>query len=275
MLMFWIYLPLAALGFPPEWFVVSMGLNLLYQFWIHTELIGTLGPLEWILNTPSHHRVHHGRNPKYIDKNHAGVFILWDRLFGTFQKEEERPTYGITRNLHSFNPVWAHVKPYAELWQETRRMPTWIDKIRFLFAPPGWYPASLGGYKRAPEVQEHETKFDVALPKAINLYLLVQYAFVVAIGAVFLMNLAVYSNTQKAVFLIFMLYQVFATGSVFDQTKRARMIESVRLCLLSLFGIWVALNLQNTYYAGFVIVCSLLGIAWFIILLTGGYWNKK
>ncbi|NNE55645.1 MAG: sterol desaturase family protein, partial [Flavobacteriales bacterium] len=77
-LMFWVYLPLAAIGLPPAWFVISLAINLLYQFWIHTEAVGKMGPLEFILNTPSHHRVHHGRNPKYIDRNHGGIFIVWD-----------------------------------------------------------------------------------------------------------------------------------------------------------------------------------------------------
>ena len=95
-LLMWVYWPLAALGFPPEMFLTSMAINLLYQFWIHTELVDRMGPLEWVLNTPSHHRVHHGRNPEYIDRNHAGVLIIWDRMFGTFQEEIVKPTYGVT-----------------------------------------------------------------------------------------------------------------------------------------------------------------------------------
>ena len=90
------YLPLALLGFPPSWFAAIMSFNLLYQFWIHTRTIKTLGPLEWVLNTPSHHRVHHARNPKYLDRNYAGTLIIWDRMFGTFQAEEEEPVYGLT-----------------------------------------------------------------------------------------------------------------------------------------------------------------------------------
>lgn len=95
------YLPIALLGFSPEFFLLIAAINTLYQFWIHTEAIGRLGPLEWVMNTPSHHRVHHGRNPKYIDRNHAGVFIIWDRMFGTFQPEEEHPVYGITTPVHT------------------------------------------------------------------------------------------------------------------------------------------------------------------------------
>ena len=99
------YLPLALLGFPPAWFAAMTSFDLLYQFWIHTRAIGKLGPLEWVLNTPSHHRVHHARNPKYLDKNYAGTLIIWDRMFGTFQAEEEEPVYGLTKPLEQLEPA--------------------------------------------------------------------------------------------------------------------------------------------------------------------------
>ena len=99
------YLPLAVLGIPPIVWATSNALNTLYQFWIHTRAIGKLGFLESFLNTPSHHRVHHGINPKYIDRNHAGILIIWDKLLGTFQVEEEEPVYGTVKPLASFNPV--------------------------------------------------------------------------------------------------------------------------------------------------------------------------
>src|SRR5688572_10603116 len=107
--------PLALLGIPPLIYVAAASLNTLYQFWIHTELVKSLGPLEKVLNTPSHHRVHHARNPRYLDRNYAAMLIVWDRLFGTFAPESERPTYGITKPLRSFNALWAQVQPLAEL----------------------------------------------------------------------------------------------------------------------------------------------------------------
>lgn len=155
------YLPLALIGFSPEWFLYILAWNTLYQFWIHTEKIGKLGPLEWILNTPSHHRVHHGRDPKYIDKNHAATLIIWDRLFGTFQKEEERPHYGITKNVGSFNPITAHWKPFIDLGNELKGL-TLKEKLQTLIAPPGWRPSRLGGRQYAPEV-DNDAKFEVSL----------------------------------------------------------------------------------------------------------------
>lgn len=159
-LLMWVYWPLAALGFPPAVFLTCMAINLLYQFWIHTELIQQMGPLEWVMNTPSHHRVHHGRNPEYIDRNHAGVFIVWDRMFGTFQKERVKPTYGVTRPTDSFNPVYAQWKPVSDLWQDLRTIPGLWDKLRFLLSPPGWYPESLGGAQNAPAITGEEQKYN-------------------------------------------------------------------------------------------------------------------
>ncbi|HTM99937.1 MAG TPA: sterol desaturase family protein, partial [Pedobacter sp.] len=114
------YLPLAFIGFDPIMFVTLSAFNTLYQFWIHTRAIKHMGFLEHILNTPSHHRVHHGSNPKYIDKNHAGSLIIWDKMFGTFQKEEEEVYFGITTPLASWNPVWANFHYWVELWQTTK-----------------------------------------------------------------------------------------------------------------------------------------------------------
>lgn len=111
-----IYLPLPFLGFSPEMIITMRSINTIGQFWFHTKTINKLGPLEWFLNTPSHHRVHHGSDHKYLDKNFAGILIIWDRLFGTFQREEEEPTYGVLRPVSSFNPIIVSLRPWKELW---------------------------------------------------------------------------------------------------------------------------------------------------------------
>ncbi len=132
------FLPLAFIGVTWKQFAIGWGLNLIYQFWVHTRLIGKLGPVEWIMNTPSHHRVHHGRNPRYIDTNFAGVFIVWDRIFGTFQIEDEEPVYGITNRLRSFNPWTANVHHFQHIWRECVSAPNWTDRLNILFRGPGW-----------------------------------------------------------------------------------------------------------------------------------------
>ena len=145
------YLPLAIVGFDPIMFVTINSFNTLYQFWIHTTTIKTLGPLEWIINTPSHHRVHHGSNPKYIDKNHAGSLIIWDRMFGTFQKEEEAVVYGITSPLNSWNPFWANLHYWKDLWQLSKKSKG-LDKVLVFLKPPGWQPDYLGGFQAPKEI---------------------------------------------------------------------------------------------------------------------------
>jgi len=148
------YFPIALMGFNTLDFALMAALTTVYQFWIHTETIGRLGPFEYIFNTPSHHRVHHGRDPKYIDKNHAGVLITWDMLFGTFQKEEERPTYGITRPINSCNPVWANFDHYSLMIKDIARIKGFLNKIKYIFKNPGWYPDELGGYQRIKAVNK-------------------------------------------------------------------------------------------------------------------------
>lgn len=115
---FWIPLPL--LGFHPVMILTMKAFSLIYQYWIHTELIGKLGPLEWFMNTPSHHRVHHGSNPQYLDKNHAGIFIVWDRLFGTFEPENEKVVYGLTKNIETNNVFVIAFHEFADIARDMK-----------------------------------------------------------------------------------------------------------------------------------------------------------
>ena len=135
---FWLWLPLV--GFHPVMVLTMQAISLLYQFWIHTELVRSMGPLELVLNTPSHHRVHHGANPRYIDRNHAGTLILWDRLFGTFEPEDaaDRPRFGLTRNIHTYNPVRIALHEWADIVRDVHRAPGWRNKLRYVFGRPGW-----------------------------------------------------------------------------------------------------------------------------------------
>lgn len=133
----WIfYIPMGFLGFPYWSFLLVHGFNLIYQYWIHTRFIGKLGGLEWVLNTPSHHRVHHGVNPQYLDQNYGGIFIIWDRLFGTFTEETEEPRYGIIKQIHSYNMLWINLHGWVEMWQAMKEKSTIAGKLRCMFASP-------------------------------------------------------------------------------------------------------------------------------------------
>jgi hypothetical protein len=120
--------------------ITAQAVSLIYQFWIHTETIRTLGPLEAVLNTPSHHRVHHGSNLKYLDRNHGGIFIFWDKLFGTFQQEEDPVTYGLTKNINTFNPIRIAFHEWQSLWQDVKKPNPWHVRAGYLLNPPGWSP---------------------------------------------------------------------------------------------------------------------------------------
>ncbi|MDB4957306.1 MAG: Sterol desaturase [Myxococcales bacterium] len=143
--------PLALLGYPPWMILTAQAWSLLYQFWLHTEAVGKLGPIEWVMNTPSHHRVHHGKNVQYLDRNHAGVFIIWDRLFGTFEAEGERVRYGLTKDIDSFNPLVIGFHEFAGIGRDVARAPTAFAKLGYIFAPPGW--SHDGSSKTARELQ--------------------------------------------------------------------------------------------------------------------------
>ncbi|WP_437752982.1 sterol desaturase family protein [Sorangium sp. So ce1389] len=136
---FWpFFWPLALLGFPPAVLVTTYTLNTLYQFWIHTQLVGRLGPLEWVLNTPSHHRVHHGVDAAYLDRNHGGMLIVWDRLFGTFRAEGALPRYGVVQPLGSFSALRANLDPWRKLARMAAAEPRLSGKLLVFLRPPDW-----------------------------------------------------------------------------------------------------------------------------------------
>lgn len=135
MWVFW--LPLVIIGFPPNMVVFVVLLNLALQFFVHTQAVRSLGPLEWVFNTPSHHRVHHGRNPQYIDKNYAGVLIIWDKLFATFEPENEVVEYGITKPVNSFNPITVTFREWRDLFKDASAGGLSVkQRLCIIFGPP-------------------------------------------------------------------------------------------------------------------------------------------
>ncbi|ETE65626.1 Alkylglycerol monooxygenase [Ophiophagus hannah] len=143
-----------ALCIPPSVFAVHLQFNLLYQFWIHTEVIENLGPLEFILNTPSHHRVHHGRNPYCIDKNYGGTLIIWDRIFGTFAAEKDKVVYGLTHSINTFESLKVQFHHCVYIWNIFWTTPGFLNKLSVIFKGPGWAPGKprLGLIEEIPEV---------------------------------------------------------------------------------------------------------------------------
>lgn len=150
---FWLWMPL--LGFEPLMVIFLQSISLLYQFWIHTEVINRLPAwYESIFNTPSHHRVHHSSQPEHLDKNHAGILIIWDRLFGTFKLEEEPPKYGLTRNIKTFNPLVIATHEWCDMIRDVWRYPQY--SWSYLFGPPGW--SHDGSRKTSQQLAEEQAK---------------------------------------------------------------------------------------------------------------------
>ena len=224
------YLPLAVVGFPPLMFLAVSSVDTLYQFWIHTRAIGRLGPLERVLNTPSNHRVHHGRNPKYIDRNHGGILIVWDRLFGTYAAEQEEPVYGITTPLRSWNPLWANVHYWVDLAARARRTARLRDKLRLFVARPGWQPAERGGFQPPPEVDGVARRTLVATaPAAVQAYALVQFVVGLGLGTVFLFREAAWPSSVRWTTAAFIVATVAACGGLLERRRWAMPVEVARL----------------------------------------------
>ena len=258
------YLPLALLGFDPKVFVLVAGLNLLYQFWIHTEHINKMyGWFEAIFNTPSHHRVHHGRDPKYIDKNFAGVFIIWDRMFGTFIEEEERPTYGITSPLKSWNPVYANFAHYFDLGKLLSKSRSVSDSMKILFKPPGWKPAYLGGLESPNMPKDNYEKYNRQISVKLNGYVIFQFLILLAIVPPFFFIEKDLSMGLKLFYAFWIMWTTISFGLIFEvQTKYFKFFEVLRLISLPLFvwylGIWDIIPMEIFYITLCVAVISII-----------------
>ena len=257
---FMFYLPLALIGFNPVTFVLVSAIVTVYQFWIHTETIGRLGFLEKFMNTPSHHRVHHGRDPKYIDKNHAGMFIIWDKLFGTFQEEEEKPTYGITKPVQSWNPVWVNIEHYNTMWLELQKIKGFKNKLKYILFKPGWLPDEMGGYQPAPPVPQDYKKWDVKAHEIINYYVLLQYLLVLLGTALFLFNIENLGIAEKLIITAAIIFTILNDGALFEQKSWVFYLESFRILLFSIIAAYIVLPIGNYY---------LIPVAVYFIISTG------
>jgi hypothetical protein len=258
-------LPIALLGYDTIHFALISALNTLYQFWIHTETINKMGWFEYIFNTPSHHRVHHGRNPKYIDKNHAGSLIIWDKMFGTFQAEEEKPTYGITKPINSWNAAWANVSHYAEMRKDLKRINKWSDKIRYLFKKPGWLPDYLGGFRPAPEIEPSTyQKYESTSFNLLNYYILFQYAVCLTGTALFLFNASKFDLQEKVFITLLISWFVVNAGVLFENKKWVKWSEWMRIFFfpgLSTFVIYI--QTLNPLLHLISIIYFLVSATWF------------
>jgi len=250
-LLSWIfYLPLAVLGVPLLVFVSVAALNLLYQFWVHTRHIPKLGWFEWFFVTPSNHRAHHAQNALYMDRNYGGVFIIWDRLFGSFQEEDDNEPviFGVTTPLASWNPLWANLQFYAQLLSDARRTESGWDKLRIWFMPTGWRPADVAAKHpmTKPDLNQFR-KFEVPLDGRQQLYVAMQFAVYTALGS-YLLNLGESLPTAALVLgWSYMAFGLFVLGVALENRPWAFKLELLRLALnvplvwlAPILGLWPA-----------------------------------
>lgn len=256
------YLPLAIIGFNPVAFVTVNAFQTLYQFWIHTKAIDKLPAwFEFIFNTPSHHRVHHGRNPKYIDKNHGGTLIIFDRMFATFQPEEEEVIYGVTKPLASWNPVWANFDWYADMWQDLKRDMRWPDRIRLIFNKPGWLPSYLGGYRNPNEINENEKRtYDTNIPLGLNYYILFQYLLILGLTSFFLFNLDNFDRVEQFSISAYIILTIMSISGVFEKKRWAFAMEVFRFVVLIVGVLFIIPDLK-VFLIG-ILLLTILSMYW-------------
>ncbi|MEZ4978678.1 MAG: sterol desaturase family protein [Chitinophagales bacterium] len=271
---FFLFLPLPLLGFNP---LVIGGVSLfvtLYQFWIHTRTIKYMPRIiEFLFNTPAHHRVHHAINPDYIDKNHGAVLIIWDRIFGTFQAEKEEEVYGITTALETFSPVLANTHYYTDLWKMMKDL-NWKQRIKLLFAPPGWQEGGRPVEELIKEVELDRAKYNPEVPLGFKAYAALQFVLILWGSVAYLSNFENLSLAHQVYFAALIILSLAICSGILESKKWVYFAEYSRLLL-------VGVSLNALYYFKYldwflvVLVASGIGLVlfytWFSISLGKNY----
>ena len=212
----WIfYLPMAVAGVPPLVFGVVALIDLLYQFWVHTEQVGKLGWFDRWFCSPSNHRVHHAVNDNYLDRNYGGILIVWDRMFGTFREEDERCVYGTRGELRSWDPLWANAEVYWALARDSWHAKSWADKLRVWLKPPGWRPADVAARFPKPAFDIAKvTRYEPEVSLGVQWFAGLQFLLLVGCAVVFLWFSDVMPLPQAAVWLAALTASLWAIGGV-------------------------------------------------------------
>ncbi|MDJ0905323.1 MAG: sterol desaturase family protein [Woeseiaceae bacterium] len=258
----WIfYLPIFLAGFPLEVIVAVNAVNLIYQFWVHTQTVRRLGVLDYIFVTPSNHRVHHAQNERYIDKNYGGMLILWDRMFGTFQDElEEDPVvFGVRKPLANWNPFWANLQVYDYLLFDARHTKRWRDKIGVWFRRTGWRPADVEAeFPKARADLDHFRKFDARPGPGLQAYVMAQF-LVSLVLALFISAWFAESGLEAVLVPCLLLWaQLWTIGLLNEGRGYAVRAELVRLLLLVPVGAALQPGAEWPVVIGYVA----LSLAW-------------
>jgi hypothetical protein len=254
------FLPLPLIGIDPIVILAVSGVSAIYQFWLHTKIIHKLPKVvELIFNTPSHHRVHHSTNPQYIDKNYAGIFIIWDRMFGTFELEHEEPTYGITRPFKSWNPVWANFHFYYDLLK--------FNETRGLFKMAIQLFKSPSDLSLKPQLGDQRSEAK-SKPIDFKLYMILHFVMVLGISVFVLSEAPNMSLWWQIMVILTLLFSILILGKILDDRKNILLLELFRITMtfaliVIYYSLWVQLNLLlvcGIIYSMFIVFTAAITI---------------
>lgn len=261
------YLPLALLGVPLQVFVVVALIDLLYQFWVHTEQIGRLGWYDRVFCSPSNHRAHHAVNDRYLDRNYGGILIVWDRLFGSFVEEDDRdpPVYGTRSPLRSWNPLWANVEVYWSTALDAWHARRWRDKLLLWLKPPGWRPADVAERFPKPVFVISSERFNPPLSKAMTIYALLQFALLLGMATQFLGMAGKAALPELLLYAAYLVASLWVLGGLMELRPWANALELARTLLTAsmplVLGRWFGVPLLDLRLAGLIALtfgCSAL-----------------
>jgi sterol desaturase/sphingolipid hydroxylase (fatty acid hydroxylase superfamily) len=272
------YLPMAIIGYPMEVFVVVALIDLLYQFWVHTELVGRLGWFDRVFCSPSNHRAHHAVNDRYLDRNYGGILIVWDRLFGTFIEEDDTdpPIYGTRSPLRSWNPLWANAEVYWATAKDAWHARRWRDKLLVWVKPPGWRPADVAERFPKPAFDIQRERFLPPLTRGYMIYSLVQFALLLGMAVQFLDLAKRLPAAELIGYAVFLVLSLVALGALTEGRRVGVALELTRLLATAavplLTGGWFgAPHLAGGLVAVLVVipVTSALVLGWLTVSSTG------
>ena len=224
------YLPMAWLGYPTEVFAIIALIDLLYQFWVHTEVIDRLGWFDRVFCSPSNHRAHHAVNDRYLDRNYGGILIVWDRLFGSFVEEndEDPPIYGTRAPLQSWNPLWANAEVYWAMLKDSWHARSWLDKLRVWIKPPGWRPADAAARFPKPAFDIAHARYNPALSPAWKTYCVVQFALLLLVGVNFLGVAPGLPFLPALLYALYLVYSLWTIGLLLEGRRAGIWLELAR-----------------------------------------------
>ncbi len=259
------YLPWLYIGIPAEILFASGALNLIYQFWVHTQHVDRIGWLEYVLVTPSNHRVHHAQNKIYIDRNYGGILCIWDRMFGSFQDElaDEPCIYGIRKPLKSYNPLWANVHVYWATWLDSLHAARWQDKFKVWFKGPGWRPPGLDeSHPIEKTALEDFRKFDPPVARATRLYAFFQF-FCTTLAGTGMLIAAGEWDTTAVVFATGLIFFSFYLQSAWTQGQKfTSWLEWLKLGLVFVIPDFLPLNPVFEFTLQIYLAISVSTLAW-------------